>query len=341
MLTQRSLNVHSTLTQYSQVDWSNNLKKLFDFCALFNFDWFLLAPECYLDLSFPHKIWMISVLTVIMWALMGAWYLYYRTTDYDNRTIYFNRATSAFLLFLNWTYLNTSVTSIQYFSCVELNGENVLRLDPNIKCNFHMFEGATNADLHRDLLPIGFISLALYPLGIVVLNVVTLLSNKALIRDGPLLRAGQAMMEDADINEELFEDMEALVVLDSRYGFLYKRLDAPYYWWELFRFARKLAMCLVTAIENPQEQLVYALHIYAISFLATLYAHPNDHETLDVMDTFTQLNLIIVLVSGFVIAGGILSQEMAHDVSDCIYVRAHHSDLCESLQELYRCVYLG
>jgi hypothetical protein len=55
-------------------------------------------------------------------------------------------------------------------------------------------------------------------------------------------------------------------------------------WWGVFLF-----QCLIGTL------------VYMISFVATLYAHPNSSERIDVLETVQHMSIIMLMVGGFVL----------------------------------------
>jgi hypothetical protein len=52
----------------------NQVKSVFDYMAVFNLDWFILAPECLLGFAYAHRMWMVSLGVSICGGLLWAYY---------------------------------------------------------------------------------------------------------------------------------------------------------------------------------------------------------------------------------------------------------------------------
>ena len=89
---------------------------------------------------------------------------------------------SSFLLFLTINYLNLSVTTLQFFNCIELNGWHVMALAPDIPCD------GPPESMHAKLLPYAALSLVAYPIGILLLFAYVIFSNRALLKNARLIR---------------------------------------------------------------------------------------------------------------------------------------------------------
>lgn len=110
-------------SRYFPLGWSDELKAVFDMMSVFNLDWFILSPECLLGMDYPHRVWMVTLGCGISAVYMWAYYALNRTLSPQSLSPFFYKEViSAYLLFLNWNYINLCVTTLQYFSCVHLNG---------------------------------------------------------------------------------------------------------------------------------------------------------------------------------------------------------------------------
>ena len=49
------------IVRYFPLGWSAEVKSVFDYMAVFNLDWFILAPECLLGFAYAHRMWMVTL----------------------------------------------------------------------------------------------------------------------------------------------------------------------------------------------------------------------------------------------------------------------------------------
>lgn len=69
------------------------------------------------------------------------------------------------------------------------------------------------------------------------------------------------------------------------------------------------------------EQVALAVAVYIASFVATLYAHPNDSERIDVLETVQHISILVMLIGGYILRSGLLTTEETETISHGLVVR--------------------
>ena len=206
---------------------------------------------------------------------------------------------SSFLLFLTINYLNLSVSTLQFFNCIDLNGWYVMALAPDIPCD------GPPESMHQQLKPFAAASLILYPIGILLMFAYVIFSNRDVIKQAALIRLQN---DTVDFDDDDEDDFERLYKLDKLWGFSYSGCDASFYYWEIVRFSRKLIMALLTMMKEPLDMCFTGTLVYMVSFVATLYAHPNSSERIDVLETVQHISILMLMIGGFVLGSGMLTE---------------------------------
>jgi len=203
---------------------------------------------------------------------------------------------SAAYLFMSWGYFFLAENTLTFFDCTELNGKLVLRVETSTECY---------ADLHAQLLPVAIASFLLYPIGIFARFAHLLRSSHEILSRRDDLQA----LVGVDPNSVEAEDLQQLAVLTHRFGFIFKRYEQKFYYWELMLLGRKLIICVIaTLLHNPLEQMlvfIFMLVLFTASFMSAL---PYDKNLLDVMEGFGLVSNILILFAGFLFYSELLTK---------------------------------
>ena len=148
------------------------------------------------------------------------------------------------------------------------NGESYMTASPDVIMGSHH---------HKILVAMGIVGLFTYVLGV------------PLILAAILFRAKQ-------------KDQLAKVSFLRRYGFLYRRYESNYFWWELVLLARRflLTAVLVFLQDFGIAQAAVGSIIIALCIAAQYYAQPFRDEHIDRLDSFACMINLLYIVTGIV-----------------------------------------
>lgn len=171
--------------------------------------------------------------------------------------------------------------------------------DPAMECwNF------SQPNLHTNLLPVAFLSVLLYPVGIAALFFYILHKHRHLLRDRSRLMAldpKSASLADSLKREELLK-------AKRRFGFLFERYEDEYYYWEVVIMIRKVCYVMVGSLmRSPIEQIltmIFTLTVFSSVFLNFL---PYDNPFLDGMECVSLISNLLVLFAGFLFFSELLT----------------------------------
>ena len=184
--------------------------------------------------------------------------------DEDESLVFARRMQSAFLLFLSWAYMALAQINVEYYTCsATSDGRYVLDMDPTVQCG---------VGWHQALLLPAIAGTIVYVIGIPLFFALTLLQHRRLLSVRDLI----------DDKHPSFGDLEAA---EQRFGFLFRRYEAEYHWWELMFFFRKLALVSTQAFfSRPLDQCLLTMLALMPGMLGVVRAKPYDSDALDVME---------------------------------------------------------
>jgi len=206
----------------------------------------------------------------------------------------------AFLLFLLWGYFMLSESTLDYFDCVEgSDGKHYMRGDPAMECwNY----GVPN--LHNKLLPLAIFSILAYPIGIFLLFATLFYKYCHVLRQRSRLNA---IMNP---NKEEAETIEEMRKCERRFGFLFRRYEDEWFWWELVILARKLTYLMCGSLmTSPLEQLLTMILVLTAFCSVFLMARPYDKVQLDVMECISLISNLILMFAGFMFFSELLTEK--------------------------------
>jgi len=197
-----------------------------------------------------------------------------QTSTREMREVVADSIINAFFMFLTLFYLAAVQKALEPFACFAtqfdeqgLSTLHVMRADASISCNW-------NDPVWRYLAPAGMLASVVYGIGI----------------PGSILLF-------------LFKGRFSLNVLGfgRKFGYLYRRYERPWYFWEVMVLIRKLSLAAT--------RLFLSSHVYAQSTLgvvlitaflsAQVYARPYEEAHLDMMETVLLSANYITLSMGF------------------------------------------
>ena len=165
-------------------------------------------------------------------------------------------------------------------------------------------------------MPLAACGLFFYNLGIPVLFSYLLLKNwRLLLYRTELLHIKEFKSDSNDFtlvnalnHQNVERPIQALTRAIGTFGILFRRYRPEVYWWELVMTARKLGMVGVKQLPYPHEQ-AWAMVCVLIPYCGlTMQLQPYDKRMLVVMDILSTVISIVLAVSGFIFAGGILNE---------------------------------
>ena len=120
--------------------------------------------------------------------------------------------------------------------------------------------------------------------------------------------------EDANMIQELKR-------CERRFGFLFRRYEDEYFWWEVVILSRKLTYGLCgTLMAAPMEQLLTMIFLLTLFAAVFLRVRPYDKASLDVMECISLISNLMVLFGGFMFYSELLSDDDAHSAAVGIQV---------------------
>ncbi|KAK9818094.1 hypothetical protein WJX72_007132 [[Myrmecia] bisecta] len=212
------------------------------------------------------------------------------------------RFVAALLLFLSWGYFLLSSAIFDYFNCTWINGRYQLVANPGIECwNFR------RPSMHTYLLPLALFGLLAYTLGIPVLFICLLRSKNKLLFHRHEIEALTRGKRRRDLTPQDSAQRTQLAMLNETCGFLYKRYEPEWYWWEVVTLSRKVLIVAASFLPHPMQQCVAILMVLVLALAALAFARPYDHDHLDIMEGIALTCNVIILFAGFLFYSELLS----------------------------------
>ena len=102
---------------------------------------------------------------------------------------------------------------------------------------------------------------------------------------------------------------------EQSFGFLFRRYEAEYHWWELMFFFRKLALISTQAFfSRPLDQCLLTMLAIVPGMLGVVRAKPYDSAALDVMEWVACASSFVILFAGFLFFSDLLTPGRAAQV---------------------------
>ena len=108
-----------------------------------------------------------------------------------------------------------------------------------------------------------------------------------------------------DVQHPSFGELESA---EQRFGFLFRRYEAEYHWWELMFFFRKLALVSTQAFfSRPLDQCLLTMLALVPGMLGVVRAKPYDSGALDIMEWVACASSFVILFCGFLFFSDLLT----------------------------------
>ena len=240
-----------------QIDWPPEIKVLFRFMSLFNFDIDIIAPECVTHVSYELKwigsmvipvIVSIAYVTVFVGVkLLTKRYPHYKRSGRATR--WREKATANYVTFMTIMYLGISKKVMEVFNCTRQDGRVVLKASPKVMCvSDPNYLGNVRLNLagdHGRLIPLAVFSLIWFSFLVPILMMILLFKHRKQIKCGG--------------NE----------YPARTFKYLFYRYKPHYYWWGSTIFLRKLIIAFIAELPTFTSTAAYAM-VQFRAWLATL-----------------------------------------------------------------------
>jgi hypothetical protein len=149
--------------------------------------------------------------------------------------------------------------------------------------------------IHLAMWPLAMAGTALYVCGIPLLFTLIMFSHRRLLSVRDLIEPSHPAHKDK-------------VAAEQRFGFMFRRYEAEYHWWELMFFFRKLGLITTQAFfKSPLDACLLTMIILMPGVFGVLRSKPYDSPHLDVMEWVASSSSFLILFSGFLFFSDLLS----------------------------------
>lgn len=183
--------------------------------------------------------------------------------------------TAGFILFLHWLYFSLCNALFDFFRCFEdEDGELRLYSNPQLLC----YRGS-----HATAVPVVAVAIAIYPIGIVLISYILLITRQRVIVHR---EASQALVQRA-----------LLLVSQESYGFLYHSFEPRWFTFETVNLLRKVSLaCVLNLLHNPIEKGCCVFCIFLIHTFAVLQFRPHITVRLGMFEVFLNVSNMSIVV---------------------------------------------
>ena len=201
---------------------------------------------------------------------------------------------SAFLLFMNIAYMQLVTINVDYFDCVQsetLNSKTgkpreTLEVDPSVEC----WTG-----VHDQMLPLVVLFWIVYMFGIPMYISVLLFTHRRLLRKRDVIDVRTRPLSVA---------AGQLLEAEQRFGFVFRRYESSYSWWELVYLFRKFALVITPVFfTNVLDQCLLTMLVLVPGMLGVVRLRPYDRSMLDIMEWLASTSAFFILFFGFLFFG--------------------------------------
>jgi len=212
----------------------------------------------------------------------------------DQTQVFARAMHSAFLLFMNIAYMQLVTINVDYFDCVQsetLNSKTgkpreTLEVDPSVEC----WTG-----VHDQMLPLVVLFWIVYMFGIPMYISVLLFTHRRLLRKRDVIDVRTRPLSVA---------AGQLLEAEQRFGFVFRRYESSYSWWELVYLFRKFALVITPVFfTNVLDQCLLTMLVLVPGMLGVVRLRPYDRSMLDIMEWLASTSAFFILFFGFLFFG--------------------------------------
>tara|TARA_B100000530_G_scaffold179070_1_gene113371 strand:+ start:88 stop:2076 length:1989 start_codon:yes stop_codon:yes gene_type:complete len=212
----------------------------------------------------------------------------------DQTQVFARAMHSAFLLFMNIAYMQLVTINVDYFDCVQsetLNSKTgkpreTLEVDPSVEC----WTG-----VHDQILPLVVLFWIVYMFGIPMYISVLLFTHRRLLRKRDVIDVRTRPLSVA---------AGQLLEAEQRFGFVFRRYESSYSWWELVYLFRKFALVITPVFfTNVLDQCLLTMLVLVPGMLGVVRLRPYDRSMLDIMEWLASTSAFFILFFGFLFFG--------------------------------------
>lgn len=205
----------------------------------------------------------------------------------DQTEVFARAMHSAFLLFMSWSYMQLVNINVEYFDCVEGgDGRSSLDADPAVQCY---------VGVHEQIFPLVVLFMIIYTLGIPFYLSVLLFTHRRLLRKRDVIDVRTRPLSVA---------AGQLLEAEQRFGFVFRRYESSYSWWELVYIFRKFALVVTPVFfQNVLDQCLMTMLVLVPGMLGVVRLRPYDKSMLDIMEWIASTAAFFILFAGFLFYG--------------------------------------
>jgi hypothetical protein len=218
----------------------------------------------------------------------------------DQTEVFARAMHSAFLLFMSWSYMQLVNINVEYFECVKGgDGRSSLDADPAVQCY---------VGVHEQIFPLVILFHIMYTLGIPFYLCVLLFTHRRLLRKRDVIDVQTRPLSVA---------AGQLLEAEQRFGFVFRRYESSYSWWELVYIFRKFALVVTPAFfRNVLDQCLMTMLVLVPGMLGVVRLRPYDKSMLDIMEWIASTAAFFILFSGFLFFG--FGEELSNSSLDAL-----------------------
>jgi len=279
----------ATMISSFDMNWHPNLQLIFQLLYVVNFDIDFFTPECIMSSPWTYlNSMLVELFLPLTWLLfnlmtysLNKLLLRLKDSKAANAVLYVLRMArteeelasgvdyrvAGTMSFLGITYHTTAIKSLKAFVCTRLpDGSSFLNANPEIVCH---------SGTHRLYMAFGSIGLVLYSIGMpAAISWILWRGRKDRMLDSPQFQ--------------------------RRFGWLYLKFEAEWYWWELMILARRLAFAFLVVFgsEYPSLQGGIGIAILLMSMGAHFYSRAFYDVVQDIQESLQLCSLIAMIIIG-------------------------------------------
>eukprot|EP00736_Rhodelphis_marinus_P010229 Rmarinus@m.1319 len=282
------LQAMAIISQYG-LRWHEYLEPLLQLVSVVNFDVDFFSPQCLIPWNYGSRIAIqLSVPFLVLVGLLIRDYM--RASPTLRRVLRGGRAMAwhnavrgnvfpsdrtigTMVSVLDVMYHTLTIKSLEPMFCRQMpDGSSVLWAGPSVICG---------SGVHLVLVAMGGLGILLYAIGIPVLfSYIFYFGYK--------------------------HDMLAEPKFQKRYGFLFTRYEANYFWWHIMLIVRKLLLCIIMVClsDSPVLQGGLALFVLLAGLMGQAYSRPFVQTQLDYLETMLVTTLVVFTYCGIMFYEG-------------------------------------
>ena len=177
--------------------------------------------------------------------------------------------------------------NVEYFDCVEGgDGRSSLDADPAVQCY---------VGVHEQIFPLVVLFMIIYTLGIPFYLSVLLFTHRRLLRKRDVIDVRTRPLSVA---------AGQLLEAEQRVGFVFRRYESSYSWWELVYIFRKFALVVTPVFfQTVLDQCLMTMLVLVPGMLGVVRLRPYDKSMLDIMEWIASTAAFFILCAGVLFYG--------------------------------------